>query len=300
MFSEDSVFLKPPVGTIAAVPGNDSREAGLKFCERNMLFQLFTLSDGDTDWRSRGVLLVQAGISTAKNRRVLTPGEQDAFRKLNKETLKATGNLVCVLGASNLVTSNTNVSKGVANGTSSSLQDIILHDSAIIRIVHLSASTSVHAVFAEDVKCLIMKHQLGEWKNRKLFESLPTGCFPIVPLKSSFKRSLEGIRRTINVVQFPCVLSLILTGHKVQGQSLESIILGGLSKPHKFGRQGWLYVVLSRVRTLAGLFTLVKLESNPKRYMPRLDVMAEMKRLNKIEICTVQRLNLANINNAIF
>jgi hypothetical protein len=48
--------------------------------------------------------------------------------------------------------------------------------------------------------------------------------------------------------------------------------------------------VLSRVKTLNGLFLLTLLESDPKNYKPRTDVMAEMKRLQSIEKSTLLRL----------
>lgn len=48
-------------------------------------------------------------------------------------------------------------------------------------------------------------------------------------------------------------------------------------------------VVLSRVRTLAGLFILVKLCADVSKYKPRTMVMREMNRLRKIESQTLAR-----------
>jgi hypothetical protein len=262
-----------------------------------MLSNLYSIVPGDTDWRSRGVLLIQAKISSGRSRRKLSTEEEESLRKTKSDRLKAVGNLVCVMGSKYLVKSNTDVSKGVANGTFSCLEDIILHQSAKIRVVRISETVSVHAVYADEVKCLILKHRLGNWKKRKLFHKLPTGCFPLVPFKSSSRFRLEGTLTTISVLQFPCVLALVLTGHKVQGQTLESIIIGAISNQYKLGGQGWLYVVLSRVRTLNGLFTFVKLNSNPKCYKARTDVITEMKRLKGIERSTMDRLNRAVIFN---
>jgi hypothetical protein len=59
---------------------------------------------------------------------------------------------------------------------------------------------------------------------------------------------------------------------------------------HHYGATGWIYVILSRVRTLSGLFLLVKLCSDVTKYKPRLNVMREMSRLREIEIRTLIRL----------
>ena len=76
---------------------------------------------------------------------------------------------------------------------------------------------------------------------------------------------------------------------------MDFIILGDLQPRYQYGQQGWLYVILSRVRTLKGLFTLVKLDSNMSKYKPRLDVMQEMDRLEKIEVETLKQLNSRNV-----
>lgn len=52
----------------------------------------------------------------------------------------------------------------------------------------------------------------------------------------------------------------------------------------------WLYVVLSRVKTLSGFFTMVKLCPDIKKYKPRYDVIDEMKRLKDVEMKTITRL----------
>jgi hypothetical protein len=62
--------------------------------------------------------------------------------------------------------------------------------------------------------------------------------------------------------QLPCVLSLVLTGHKTQGLTTDSIILACLAPKDKSGVSGWLYVILSRVKTIKGLFLREKIEKN--------------------------------------
>ena len=75
----------------------------------------------------------------------------------------------------------------------------------------------------------------------------------------------------------------------MQGRSVDSIILGDLVGADKYGATGWLYVVLSRVRTLSGLYTLQLLTEDLSKYKPRTAVINEMERLRKIGAQTMNR-----------
>nr|CAH0110359.1 unnamed protein product [Daphnia galeata] len=108
--------------------------------------------------------------------------------------------------------------------------------------------------------------------------------------KGGVEPGATGSSFKVKVTQLPCVSALVLiTGHKIQGRILDAVILGALSRIHKSGRSGWIYVILSRVRILNGLFLLTLLETDPKKY-PRTDVMTEMNRLHLIEKSTLARL----------
>jgi hypothetical protein len=81
-----------------------------------------------------------------------------------------------------------------------------------------------------------------------------------------------------------------MTGHKVQGLTTDTIVLGDISKRHQYGSSGWLYVILSRVRTLQGLTTLTRLTEDPSKFKQRKYVLDEMQRLRQIEEKTLPRL----------
>jgi hypothetical protein len=99
------------------------------------------------------------------------------------------------------------------------------------------------------------------WNNVSSFTSIPKGWFPVVPSTKSVEcYSNEFYRTKIQMHQFPCVLSLVLTGHKTQGLNTESIILACLAPKDKSGVSGWLYVILSRVKTIEGLFLRENIE----------------------------------------
>lgn len=253
------------------------------------------LSESDYNWRRRGILLVQAPLSQTEGHQNIRTQQQNYIRGMNEKRLGFPGNLVCILGALYMVTINTDVSKKIANGTMCHLYDVILRDEAVIRIHRTKDGTQTHTVYADEIVCLLFHHRLAEFKATHNFDSLPLGCFPVITTKKNIRCQLGKNNSTFSVslTQFPCTLANIITGHKIQGQSLNSIILGTLSKIHQYGNTGWIYVVLSRVRTLSGLFLLVKLCTDVKKYKPRLSVMREMKRLRAIESQTLSRLQKA-------
>ena len=65
------------------------------------------------------------------------------------------------------------------------------------------------------------------------------------------------------------VLSVVLTGHKMQAKTFEAIILGYLPKHHFYGSSGWIYVILSRVRKLSHFYTLTWLDTDTRKYKPQ-------------------------------
>lgn len=116
-----------------------------------MLKNLPPINEGDLDWAGRGVILIQANISSKKGREstLMTPKDEEHIRSLAHDRLKAVGNLYAVIGAPYLVKKNADVTKGVANGTLALLQDVLLDGSAKILIVNIGGSRYVHAVYAQ-------------------------------------------------------------------------------------------------------------------------------------------------------
>lgn len=165
-----------------------------------------------------------------------------------------------------IVNTNEDVASGIANGTRATLQDIILTDDAVIFITQIGGR-EVHTVSAKHVVCLVFKHTVTNWQSTTCFPTLPAGCFPILPYTHVFKKLFHG--KTANGsaknTLFPCELATILTGHKMQGQTVANIMMGSMSPKHKFVKTGWIYVVLSKVRSIEGLFLFYRMiQMEPK------------------------------------
>lgn len=275
---------------------NKTRETGLRSCENAILARQASIEIGNKAWRERGVLLVEAAVRKASSGTAqLSIEEQEKIRSIPASKLGVHGNLICVVGASYMVGQNADVAKGIANGTICTLVDVILENDDKITTTVTKEGYHIHTVTATNVKCMIFQHSTKAWQEQLLFNSLPQGCFPVLPVcKKTFHQfGGSGTRMQVKVTQLPVVLSKIVTGHKLQGQTVSHIVLANLQK-HKNGSSGWLYVVLSRVSSINGFFTLTRIPEDPRFYKPRLDVKKEMVRLREIELKTVKRLELAN------
>jgi hypothetical protein len=91
--------------------------------------------------------------------------------------------------------------------------------------------------------------------------------------------------KDFKILQFPINLSLATTGHKLQGMTKDILILAELSdKPN------WLYVVLSRVTTLAGLFLMVPLTMEMFKPISQA-LQHELDFLRELENQFISRLN---------
>ena len=81
-----------------------------------------------------------------------------------------------------------------------------------------------------------------------------------------------------------------MTGHKIQGATLDAIICGSWRR-YRYGAQGWLNVVLSRVLQLSDLYILEKLPENPALFKKRLGVEVENIRIKDMSTRTLEMIN---------
>jgi len=64
----------------------------------------------------------------------------------------------------------------------------------------------------------------------------------------------KNLLKGYQILQFPVNLALAITGHKLQGMTLDIMVLSEINLS-----SNWLYVMLSRVTTLKGLFLMMPL-----------------------------------------
>ena len=102
------------------------------------------------------------------------------------------------------------------------------------------------------------------------------------------------------MTQFGVNSNIATTGHKLQGMTENQLIVSSWM----YSTRNWVYVVLSRVKELKGLFILKKLDPE-KNYSVDPNLIREEERLSKIEevlanhkpICTYKKMISISIFN---
>ena len=118
----------------------------------------------------------------------------------------------------------------------------------------------VNTVHAHEVKYMICRKE-------KEKETDPDEYFKCEPKSSAIKilsKYLGNLPiRGINMTQFGVIDNIATTGNKLQGVSLDNIVVNSWN----YTSPNWVYVVLSRVRKLAGLVLNIPLNGT-KDYKP--------------------------------
>ena len=167
------------------------------------------------------------------------------------------------------ITNNLSTNNGLANGMIISFQNIVFKQNAVATTEHHENYGTYLCYNACDVEYIIIKLCVSHLKDKQLilnFEKGQTIMFPFPKTQRSklgrcfkktqkMKRMINNMTFTFRMQQFPLYPSWVTTGHTVQGRSLSHIIISQmhLSLP-------WLYVVLSRASTHAGVTLLEKLD----------------------------------------
>ena len=97
-----------------------------------------------------------------------------------------------------------------------------------------------------------------------------------------------------NICVFKAVSNFSFTGHKTQGKTMNEIIVCSY-KGHSYNASGWIYVVLSRVRSIDNYFAGMKLSENLKNYKPRTLIEMEHRKLRKMAVMMKRKLKTAGV-----
>lgn len=149
-------------------------------------------------------------------------------------------------GALVMVNQNIDVSNNIANGTICIFRGIQLKVGARCHKQKVNGKHvwSVYSDELESMVCEILTNDGSPGKTIYL-ETSELTCVAQVPVVPG------GIKmgQKLKMEQFPVMLATACTGHKLQGQSLNHLVV------HEWRNSpDWVYVALSRVRKLGGLF----------------------------------------------
>ena len=96
-----------------------------------------------------------------------------------------------------------------------------------------------------------------EAKAKSLYKRIDAEAVPISRAEVAFKTTTADHKKSVSIIrkQFPLVLSWAVTIHKVQGMTMDRIVVDMTMSKGKFTK-GQAYVAFSRVRTYEGLYLI--------------------------------------------
>ncbi len=150
-------------------------------------------------------------------------------------------------GCELMLGNNINVCKGEANGTRGLFKGIKLKPGENIHVTCLNGYyvNSVYASQVENVEC---EHTGSKYTGSFLVEPKKVKCVVDIP-NPVIGCDKARIKQSVHMTQVQLIRNLATTGHKLQGQTKRFMV----ASDYHYA-QNWIYVVLSRVQTRAGLF----------------------------------------------
>ena len=170
-----------------------------------------------------------------------------------------------------MLVSNDDVPNGHANGTRVLLESLVLKADAMMNtmLVDGKACNSVDACDVHHLVCSM------ENDRSKIFKIKPRNlaCSVKAPIPSVFGVSSDkSMHVSVRMTQLPLICNVATTGHKLQGQTKETMVISVWSK-----KRNWNYVALSRVASRKGLYLVNPLSHTTDFGIPQeLTVMLEL------------------------
>ena len=156
-----------------------------------------------------------------------------------------------------MVSTNDNKNLGAVKGTTAKFLGVKLKRGKSPK-VEIWNGYKVHTVEANDVQFILCEHTKKSVNEPSRTFKLPPKIFHVTvkfPIGTSNKfLNLEKSR----ILMFPVNNDLATTGHKLQGMTKKFLIVSSIN----YNTANWIYVVLSRVTSLDGLFLMQPLKPN--------------------------------------
>ena len=125
-----------------------------------------------------------------------------------------------------------------------------------------------------------IEKKLEKARNARTFRIEPQTFKPVWVKVAPSDLFLETMSMKCAITQLPVNTSDAITGHKLQGLTKDNLIVYSWNRS-----TSWIYVVLSRVRTLEGLFLMKKLKLSDIKPPSRdyLEFMNHIKNLENVD-----------------
>ena len=226
----------------------------------------------------------------------LTPQQRiHLLHQLDNDCGDSIGMLSLVSGMPLVIKSNLATELGICNGTLCRLSRVVLNEN---QQPFDPTSTSAQEEFIRLMPImLIVKIDNPRFPQ---FDGLQPGEFPIFPtttMSFPYNDYVPGKTKkqkicTITRKQFPVLPGYALTGYTAQGATFSRAILDITPPTKGCGKinPADTYVLLSRMKALAGILILRPFPKQLLAQYPNHDMQAELQRLRKLESDTISRL----------
>ena len=144
-----------------------------------------------------------------------------------------------------MLTLNEDVGNGEANGTRVNAKGVRMKTGEAPFLLELECGTFINATFVSKVDCIVLEHENPDISPR-VFE-VEAKSFTFTAQNVRVDDVPENLK--MKGFQFPIISNTCSTGHKLQGCTVKSLLVNDWCY-----KSNWAYVVISRVKTLAGLF----------------------------------------------
>jgi 6-pyruvoyl-tetrahydropterin synthase len=231
-------------------------------------------------------IVIKSNLSWSRNSNHLTPEQRQIFFQECDESINIDSNkkradpFLCLYsGCGVMISDNIDVANGIANGTTAKFRKAILKEGATPSPIQVHQRW-VNAIDIDDVDHLVL-----EWVDCDPFY---TGTFKLYPKRGPYSTKYpiremgvkSKVKARVYITHFPLLLNTATTGHKLQGKSVDILIVAEWHTA-----LNWAYVVLSRVRSLDGLYLLKKIPDKID-FQPNANCVAMMDRLRSTILVT--------------
>lgn len=155
-----------------------------------------------------------------------------------------------------MLTQNSDVANGEANGSRVYAKKVKVKAGEQPFPLLLDNGTTIKGIYASQVEHILVQHE-----NKDITPSE----FTVEPATFNFSCrmtvGMEELYVGMSGYAFPIISNSCTTGHKLQGCTVDEILVNDW-----FYGANWAYVVLSRVKTMAGLYLRKKLSTDLKKY----------------------------------
>ena len=182
-----------------------------------------------------------------------------------------------------MVSLNNDVVNGIANGTTCTFRKLVLKPGSKLE------KTKMHGCWVHTISMEAVEYIEVEWQDCDQF----VGKFRLKPAVGVFSIRYPisqfglctRIQANVKLQYLPVLVNHATTGHKLQGKTVASLVIAEWSRV-----KNWAYVVLSRVKTLEGLYLTEPIPTDID-FLPAKEYLDMMECLRKTILATPEQVS---------